>query len=200
MQDQTHYHIEGSYYEACNCNAICPCRRQNGVALGRATYETCDFVLSWLIKRGHLGSLDLSGRTVCMVGSYRDDEPGSPWSIILYIDETATERQHHALSKIFRGEVGGNMAFTANIGIVHAVKPALISLDHTMGAETIRIANITQVHVDRRIEFDGTVSCGIPGHDHPGHESVSSLSVHDGPFQWTYVERCGFSTDFAYFS
>jgi hypothetical protein len=31
-----------SYFEACNCEAVCPCRRLDERLGGRATYETCD--------------------------------------------------------------------------------------------------------------------------------------------------------------
>ena len=46
-----------------------------------------------------------------------------------------------------------------------------------------------------------TVSCGIPGDDHPGQEVVSDqLRVDDNPLQWDLTARCGFATDFAYAS
>lgn len=45
----------------------------------------------------------------------------------------------------------------------------------------------------------GPVSCGIPGHDHPGREVTADiLRVSDGPLQWEVHGRCGFATDFAY--
>ena len=35
MDEQPNYHFAGSCYEACNCDAICPCRRQDEVFAGR---------------------------------------------------------------------------------------------------------------------------------------------------------------------
>jgi len=43
--------VEGSYYEVCNCEAVCPCRRADGQMGGRPMYEACDFAISWWIKR-----------------------------------------------------------------------------------------------------------------------------------------------------
>lgn len=192
--------IAGSYYEACNCEAICPCRRQNGMVGGNSTYGICDFILSWRILEGRSGSADLSGLSVCMAGQYSDDEAGSPWSILLYIDEAATPDQYAALAQIFQGKAQGNILFTANIAKVLGVKRAKISLDHRAGTGAIRIDELAEVHVDRMVDFDGTVSCGIPGHDRPGRESVSSIALQDGPFAWSYSGRCGFSTDFAYWN
>ncbi|MCR9088450.1 MAG: DUF1326 domain-containing protein [Rhodobacteraceae bacterium] len=198
MEDEGKYKVEGSYYEACNCEAICPCRRQNGVSGGDSTYGNCDFILSWAIEKGHVGGDDLSGRSVCMAGTYQDDEQGRPWSIYLYIDEQASDAQVAALSEIYQGKMGGNILFTSNISKVLGVRRARIQLDHRAGHEVIRIDDIGAVRVDSVVDFDGTVSCGIPGHDHPGTESVSSLSLKEGQFQWNYEERCGFSTDFSY--
>ncbi|HEV8277455.1 MAG TPA: DUF1326 domain-containing protein [Streptosporangiaceae bacterium] len=44
--------VAGSYFEACNCEAICPCRRVGERAGGRSTYGICQFALSWQISRG----------------------------------------------------------------------------------------------------------------------------------------------------
>ena len=43
------WRIRGTYFESCNCDAICPCRRIDGVAGGRSTHGVCMGVLSWLI-------------------------------------------------------------------------------------------------------------------------------------------------------
>lgn len=87
----------GPYFEACSCKAICPCRRVAGAPGGRSTYGVCDFALGWTIERGHADGIDLSGLAVVMVGSYDDDdEPRSPWRVILYVDERAGDDQHEA--------------------------------------------------------------------------------------------------------
>jgi hypothetical protein len=52
--------VEGTYFEACNCLPICPCRKVGSRDGGRATFGVCDFALSWWIKQGHSGKLDLT--------------------------------------------------------------------------------------------------------------------------------------------
>ena len=197
------YRIEGSYYEACNCEVICPCRQQNTVANGLTTYGTCDFILSWHIAEGQAGEADLSGLSVGIVGHYSDHEPGSPWSVAIYIDTRAEDEQFAALEEIFRGDAGGNMAFTGNFKEILRVKRAQIALDHSTGAESIKIGKIGKIalaEVVKTVVFDGSVSCGISGHDHPGQESVSNSFSDEGPLKWDYKGRCGFATDFAYFT
>ena len=194
------FHIEGSYYEACNCDAICPCRKQKGVASGRSTHGICDFVLSWQIDKGEAGDVDLSGLAVGITGRYDDDEPGVPWRVSIYIDERASDGQFEALGEIFQGNAGGNMRFTGAFGEILGIKRARIALDHTAGAERIKIGNIASAEVERDVPFDGSVTCFISGPDRPGQESVSSLACDDGMLKWDYSERCGFAAGFAYFS
>src|ERR1700745_2388705 len=78
------WRIRGSYFESCNCDAICPCRRIDGVAGGRSTHGVCLGVLSWLIADGAVDGTDLSGLPAAMATRYSDDEPRSPWTWLLY--------------------------------------------------------------------------------------------------------------------
>ncbi|MCP5074885.1 MAG: DUF1326 domain-containing protein [Rhodobacteraceae bacterium] len=200
MVEEMGYHIAGSYYEACNCDAICPCRRSGDALGGRSTYGDCDFLLSWQITKGHLGSVDLSDLSVSIAGTYNDDIGEDIWSVFIYIDQAASESQFDALSQIYCGHAGGNLGVTANFSTILGIRSAEIRLDHTAGAETIHVDTSASAHVVRDFQFDGRVSCGIPGHDHPGQESVSSLTVQDPPLAFSYSERCGFATDFAYWN
>ena len=124
------WRLSGTYFEACSCDAICPCRRQGGrkPTTTGSTYGNCDFALSWRILDGERGAVSLSGLSVVMVGSYFDNEIGKPWRVCLYIDEAATEAQHLALTAIFLGRAGGTSLrnYAARIGEVYAVKRARI--------------------------------------------------------------------------
>src|SRR5205807_4989101 len=87
------WRVSGSYFESCNCDPICPCRRIDGVPGGRSTHGECMGVLSWLIETGAAGGVDLSGLTVALAIRYSDDEEGSPWTWVLYLDARATAEQ-----------------------------------------------------------------------------------------------------------
>jgi hypothetical protein len=100
------WRVAGTYVESCNCDPICPCRRIDGRAGGRSTYGICLGALSWLIQEGHLDGTDLSGLNVAIASRYSDDEPGSPWSIVLYLDERGDREQLAALDRIFLGISG----------------------------------------------------------------------------------------------
>lgn len=201
------WQVRGSYYEVCNCDAPCPCRRQGGRPGTGSQFETCDFALSWIIHQGHFGATNLEGLRVALAGRYdnheiaRDTGARHPWHVILYVDERATPAQQSALSDIFLGRAGGTSFenYAKAIGEVHAVKPARIELDHTPGRESLRVGQSVWAATARTFPTAETMTCGIPGHDRPGMEVVATLMrVEDEPFHWAVSGRCGFSTDFEF--
>src|SRR5215475_3787673 len=103
------------------------------------------------------------------------------------------------LEDIFLGHVGGTSAhnYARNIVEVYAVKPARIELDHTPGRERLRIGELVDAATARPFLTAEPISCGIPGHNHPGRELVAShLRVSDGALHWMVEGRCGFATAF----
>lgn len=196
------WNVQGSYFEVCNCEAICPCRRQDTAMGGKPMYETCDFALSWWIRQGRAGAVDLADTKVVMAGRW-ETTPGDPWRVTLYVDDHATPEQREALSAIFLGRAGGYPAKSYAPGIVevYAVKTARIDLDHTRSSEKIEVAPFLTVRTREAVSHDFNVSCGIPGHAHPGQEVRAEIfRYRDAPFDWEFRGKCGFATEFAYSS
>jgi hypothetical protein len=68
MTDLLPWSVAGSYYEVCNCEAVCPCRRSGGRKGERPSYENCDFAISWWIKQKRAGDVDLADLKVVLAG------------------------------------------------------------------------------------------------------------------------------------
>ncbi|HKU56123.1 MAG TPA: DUF1326 domain-containing protein [Gaiellaceae bacterium] len=203
MAVATSWHIRGSYFESCNCDPICPCRRIDGVPGGRSTHGICTGVLSWLIEDGHAGETDLAGLTAALAIRYDDDEPGSPWSWILYLDEAASEEQLAALEEIFTGRLGGDaethFPWVWKESELLAVRPVAIEVDHAQRRQWLRIRDHVTVQIRDRYPGRESVTCVIPGHDRGGEELVADeLLVNDGPLTFFYTGTCGYASDFAY--
>ena len=195
------WEVSGRYVEACNCEAVCPCRLLGDGGGGRATYQLCQFALAWTVDKGRFGDLELAGLSVVMAGYWDEDEDGKPWRVELYVDERGGQSERTALSDIFLGRAGGTPAknYAPAIREVLAVNPAAIEVVHARGTQKIRVGDAVQVVARAVYPAAAVVSCGIPGHDHPGDELVhETLRVSDPRLDFEFSGRCGFATSFDY--
>jgi hypothetical protein len=194
------WRIAGAYFESCNCEAICPCRMIGDVPGGRSTYGICFGALSWRIDDGHYGDVDLGGLATALVIRYDDDEPGSPWSIVLHVDEQGDAGQRAALEDIFLGEAGGDvmrLPWIRKPREVIAVRVSAIELDGT----TLRVGDAVRLEATTPFRTAERVACGIPGYDRAGTEyTADRFDVDDDPFRWQLSGNCAFAVDFEYAS
>ncbi len=197
------WHIRGTYFESCNCEAICPCRRIDGVPGGRSTYGECKGILSWVIEDGAAGDVALDGLSVALAVRYHDDEPGSPWSFVVYVPVGADGVQQSALVEIFTGARGGDAlkhfpwAWKESVRL--AVRPVEIEVSHERRRQWLRIGDHVSVRIRDAYAGPETVSCVIPGHDERGEELIADeVSVDDGPLRFELQGNCGYSARFDY--
>jgi hypothetical protein len=187
------FRIAGAYLEACNCDAICPCRTVNGVAGGRSTYGTCFGALSWRIDVGEADGVDLSGTGALMTYSYDDDVPGSPWTLVLHVDGP------DELGQILLGRFGGEHVLTLpwvrkpNASV--DVRKARIEF----GDGEVRVGDAILLRAGRPFQTDSAVSCIVPGHDRAGTELINdNVVVREPPFDFELQGTCAFRREFDY--
>ena len=185
------WRIRGTYFESCNCEAICPCRKINGVPGGRSTYGECLGVLSWIIEDGHADDVSLAGLKVALATRYHDDEPGSPWRFIMYVERRADAGQREALQGIYTGRLGGDAlkhfpwAWKDSQRV--AVRPVEIDVSHEPRRQWLRIRDHITLRIRDAWVGPETVTCVIPGHEVSGEELLADeLRVNDGPFRFEY--------------
>ena len=197
------WHVAGTYLESCNCDAICPCRRINGVPGGRSTHGICQGALSWHIVDGAADTDDLSGLNVAMAVRYSDDEEGSPWTWMLYVDERAGADRQKAIEEIWTGRVAGeqleHFPWAWKASNLLGVEPAEIQIDHTSQRQWFRVRDVVNVRISGPYPGDETVTCVIPGHERSGEEVIADeLKVDAEPLQFELNGVCGYATDFEY--
>jgi hypothetical protein len=200
------WRVRGSYFEACNCEAICPCRSVGGRPGGPSSFGECFGALSWQIDQGHADAIELSGLRVVMSIRYFDRvQPSTPWEVVLYVDRAADDGQRAAISDIFLGRAGGTVArlYGPAIGAVHAVRSAQITLEHAEPRKRIGVVGYLTVAAEGDASAPGDVRCGIPGFDHPGTElHGDALWSTDPELHWEVRGRrhAAFATAFDYSS
>lgn len=197
--------LSGTYLESCSCEAICPCRRIGGRQGGRSTYGICLGTLSWAIEEGHAGELDLSDLNVVLALQYDDDEPGSPWRFILFLDLRGDQRQRSALSQIFLGRLGGTpmkqFPWAFKPSELLEVRPVPIEIDHTRGRGWFRAGNEVTVRIHGPVPDQEPTTCIISGHHQPGRELYAeTLAVDAAPLQFEFSGNCAYEAGFAYSS
>ena len=163
------------------------------------------FAMSWAIEDGRAGEIALAGQRVVLVGRYDDDEAGSPWEFLLYIDESADDPQREALTEIFLGHTGGTplqqfpWAFKPSRLI--EVRTARIELDHAPRRGWFWVGSEVEVRVRGPAQDQEPVTCLIPGHDRAGREIVAdTLEVSDDPLIFEFAGSCGYEATFDYSS
>lgn len=198
------WRVRGSYFEACNCEAICPCRSVGARPGGPSSFGECFGALSWHIRHGHADGVDLSDLRVVMSIRYLDRvQPSTPWEVVLYVDHSVGQDQQTTLADIFLGRAGGTVAqlYGPAIGKVYVVRPARITLEHTAARKRIDVVGYLTVEAEGDASEPGDVRCGIPGYDHPGTElHGDTLRSTDPALRWQVMGRrhAAFTTDFDY--
>jgi len=198
------WQVRGSYFEACNCEAICPCRSVGGQPGGPSSYGECFGTLSWHVHAGHWGDVDLADLLVVMSLRYFDQvQPSTKWDVVLYVDDRGNEAQRAALAEIFLGRAGGTVSelYGPAIGDVYAIRPARITVEHVAARKRIDVVGHVTVEAEGAVSAPGDVRCGIPGFDHPGTELAGRvLESRDPALRWEIrgKRQASFATDFEY--
>lgn len=116
------WRLEGSYFEACNCDVVCPCTAS--LALG-ADHDRCRVTLVFHISDGAVEGVDVRGLTVAAVIDSPKVMSDGGWRLGLLVDGDASEEQAEKLAAVFGGHLGGPMEAVAplvgeNLGVQRA--------------------------------------------------------------------------------
>jgi hypothetical protein len=204
MRPEGEWRVRGSYFEACNCDAICPCRSVGGQPGGPSSYGECFGTLSRHVDEGRWGDIDLADLLVVISLRYFDYvQPSTQWEVVLYVDDRGNDTQRAALAEIFLGRAGGTVSelYGPAIGVVHGIRPARISVEHVAPRKRIDVVGYVTVEAEGPVSDPGDVQCGIPGFDHPGTELAGRmLESRDSALRWEIrgKRHASFATDFEY--
>ena len=101
------WRVEGTYFENCNCDMVCPCSTSGQTA--PADYERCQVALAFHVDTGDVNGVDVGGLTVCVVADTPALMSGGGWKVGVLMDAAASAEQAEALGAVFGGQLGGPM-------------------------------------------------------------------------------------------
>jgi hypothetical protein len=143
----TKWHIEGEYFESCNCELLCPCLLSH--AQVRPTEGHCDVVLATHIARGECAGVDLAGLNAVQALTTPGPMAQGNGTLAIYMDSRATEPQRAALEAIFAGNAGGPPSLLAGM-VAHRLptRSAPIAFSSDGRVFKVAIAGVTDVTVE----------------------------------------------------
>lgn len=192
--------LEGTYFEACNCDAACPC-----VFLSAPTTGECTVFIGWHIDKGRVGEVALDGLNVARAIYTPGHMLEVPWTAALYLDDTANEGQTDALTRIFTGTLGGSPSKLASHIVTDlGVRSLPIKYVANGKKRSVSIPNVADIEI-AAIVGQGEGEVTISGHPlcvAPGYPAVASRSSHfvyaDHGMSWDINEKTGFFSPFVY--
>jgi hypothetical protein len=152
------YQLEGSLLEVCTCNILCPCWVGEDPDGGK-----CDGLLAWHVDSGTINGTDVSGRTIALMAHIPGNVLAGNWSVVVYVDDAATDEQQQALLDVWTGKLGGPVADLAQlVGEVMAVERAPI-IFHVEGVRgTLKIGDTVEAQMQ---PFQGATGESTALHD-----------------------------------
>lgn len=192
--------IDGTYFEACNCETACPC-----IFFGAPTNGECKVLVGWHISTGHFDGLNLNDLNVVMAVHSPGHMAEVPWQVALYVDSKGNKEQQDALVKIFSGQAGGHPErLASHVGEVLGVKSVEITYQDTAKNRSLSIPAIAEAEIEA-VDGQGGDEASISGHPFaiaPGYPVVVAkskrLNFTDHGFHWEITQKNGFYSPFAY--
>lgn len=192
--------VAGTYFEACNCEAACPC-----VFTSPPTDGDCKALIGWHIDQGTFSDTTLDGLNAALFAYAPGHMLQTKWKVALYVDERADTQQMDALTKIFSGAAGGHLsALTPLIGEVLGVKSAAIDYRLEGKQRSLTIPQVAQMDIEAipGQGGDDVTLTRIPFTPVPGYPTVvcrsKRLSFHDHGFDVEISKKNGFYSPFSY--
>jgi hypothetical protein len=189
--------LEGTYFESCSCEVVCPCTAS--LALG-ADYDRCRVTLVFNIVDGEIEGTDVSGLKVAAIADSPKVMSEGNWRLGVFIDEAASDEQAEQLGAVFGGRLGGPMQAVAPlVSESLGVERAPIAVREDGLRHSVRIGDAIDFEIEDVVPFG--VESGEParltGIFHPvGSELTIAKATRSSisAFGIEYEGKAGFST------
>lgn len=164
--------LEGTYFENCNCDWVCPCTVTSFAA--SATGDRCQVILNYHIRRGEVDGVDVSGRSVSIVADSPKRMLDGGWRVGVIIDDKASKEQADKLTAVFAGQAGGPMANLAPlIGEILGIERLPIEYADHGNRHSIRIGDDVAIEVEDYAAQEGGETTKLTGVAHPSGSTIT---------------------------
>jgi hypothetical protein len=102
------WRLEGSYFENCSCDMVCPCTA-SGFSMPADT-ERCRVLLAFHIDSGEVDGVDVGDLSVAVLADTPQVMSDGNWRVGMFMDAPASQEQADKLGAVFSGQMCGPMA------------------------------------------------------------------------------------------
>jgi len=167
------WRVEGTYFENCSCDVLCPCGASSLVL--PADKERCQVVYAYHVDSGEIEGVDVSDRTVLVVADTPAQMSDGNWRVGLIMDDGASEEQTQALGAVFGGEKGGPMEMIAPlIGEMLGLEHMPVSYEDDGFRHRLKAGDGIEIEVEDFVPEGESEPSRLTGIHHP---SSSTLTV-----------------------
>jgi len=143
--------LEGSYFETCSCDVVCPCTAS--LAYG-ATLDRCRVTLVFNVKDGDVEGTDVSGLTVAAVADTPKVMTEGNWRLGVILDAAASDEQAEKLGAVFGGQLGGPMeGLVGLIGENLGIERLPIEFSSEDGVHSVKAGDAVDIEVEDVVPF-----------------------------------------------
>ena len=196
------WNLEGTFYENCSCDAICPCTWSNMTR--PATTDDCRAALLFDVESGDVNGVDVSGTSILMVIQTPAMMPEGNWKAGLVINDGASDAQVEALTGVFSGAMGGPPgALSGLIGEFLGVERLPVSIFSDGNRHHVVVGDVADYQLTKQLtpEGDQVQLTNIVAHPASAtldvaHADAVSMDVFG--ITWSGDGRSGFSNGFSW--
>jgi hypothetical protein len=196
------WQLEGTYFESCSCDAVCPCTWSALTA--KATLDRCRALLAYHVDSGEIEGVDVSGLSFAL---FLDTPPvmsEGNWRVGVYLDDAASDNQAGQLGAVLSGQLGGPPAMLGPlIGEMLGVEKVPITYTDDGRGHHVRIGDAVDVGVEDFVALGGQDPVRLTNVFHPSNTTLTvapATAVRLSTFglDWGRDGQSGFSAPFSW--
>jgi hypothetical protein len=196
------WRLEGTYFESCSCDAVCPCTWSAFTA--EATLDRCRALLAYHINSGDIDGVDVSGLSFAL---FLDTPPvmsTGNWRVGVFLDDAASDAQTGQLGAVLSGQLGGPPAMLGPfIGEMLGVEKTRIAFSEDGRGHRVTIGDAIDVGVEDFVALEGQDPVRLTNVLHPSNTTLTvaparAARLSTFGIDWGREGQSGFSAPFSW--
>jgi hypothetical protein len=196
------WRLEGTYFESCSCDEICPCTWSAFTA--KATLDRCRALLAYHVDSGEIDGVDVSDLSFALFLDTPQVMSEGNWRVGVYLDDAASDSQTERLGAVLSGQLGGPPAMLGPlIGEMLGVEKTTIIYNEDGRGHHVRIGAAIDVGVADFVALEGQDPVRLANVLHPSNTTLTvapATTAHLSTFgiEWGREGQSGFSAPFSW--